>query len=168
MTSLSLVIRPEHPDDAPAIERLNARAFGPGRFARTAQRLREGAGHRVELSHTASVGGFLVGSVRLWPVQADGPAFLALGPLAVDPSFSGRGIGSALMQAALDAARAAGEGLVVLVGDAPFYRRFGFASVPAGALDLPGPVDPARFLRLELTEGFSARVGGTVSALRGP
>ncbi|WP_238184764.1 GNAT family N-acetyltransferase [Methylobacterium trifolii] len=166
MSALSLVIRPEHPDDAPAIGRLHARAFGPGRFARTAYRLREGVPHADALSVTASVGSFLVGSVRMSPVQAEGPAFLALGPLAVDPSFSGRGVGSGLMRAALEAARAAGEGLVVLVGDAPFYARFGFTPVPPGRLSLPGPVDPARFLRLELAAGFSERVSGIVTAAR--
>lgn len=161
--ALSLVIRPEHPDDAPAVARLHARAFGPGRYARTAYRLREGAAHRADLSVTASVGSFLAGSVRMNAVRAEGPAFLALGPLAVDPSFAGRGIGSALMRAGLDAARAAGEGLVILVGDHPFYARFGFTPVPPGRLALPGPVDPARFLWLELADGFSAQVSGVVA-----
>ncbi|WP_375464782.1 GNAT family N-acetyltransferase [uncultured Methylobacterium sp.] len=166
MPALSLVIRPEHPDDAAAIERLHARAFGPGRYARTAFRLREGAGHRADLSVTASVGSFLAGSVRMAPVHAGGAAFLALGPLAVDPSFSGRGIGTALMRASLAAAEGAGEGLVILVGDAPFYARFGFTPVPPGHLTLPGPVDPARFLRLELAAGFLAQVHGVVAAIR--
>lgn len=164
MSALSLVIRPEHPDDDGAIQRLHARAFGPGRYARTAYRLREGVTHRADLSVTASVGGFLAGSMRMNAVRAEGPAFLALGPLAVDPSFEGRGVGSSLMRAGLEAAQAAGEGLVILVGDAPFYARFGFAPVPPGRLVLPGPVDPARFLWLELIEGFSARVSGTVLA----
>lgn len=165
MSALSLVIRPEHPDDAPAIERLHARAFGPGRYARTAFRLREGTPHRIDLGATASVGSFLVGSVRMAPVSAGGVGFVALGPLAVDPSFSGRGVGTGLMRASLAAARAAGEGLVILVGDAPFYARFGFAAVPPGHLVLPGPVDPARFLQLELSEGFFARATGAVAAV---
>ncbi len=164
--ALSLVIRPEHAADGPGIARLHARAFGPGRYARTAYRLREGGAHRADLGVTASVGSFLAGSVRMNAVRAAaGPAFLALGPLAVDPSFAGRGIGSALMRASLAAAAAAGEGLVILVGDAPFYARFGFAPVGNGDLELPGPVDPARFLWLELAEGFRARVHGRVAAL---
>ncbi|MEH3117203.1 MAG: N-acetyltransferase [Methylorubrum populi] len=166
MTALSLVIRPEHPDDAPAIERLHARAFGPGRFARTAYRLREGTAPLPELCLTALVGTYLVGSVRIGPAQAEGGTLLVLGPLTVDPSFSDRGIGTGLMRASLDAARAAGHGLVVLVGDAPYYRRFGFQPVPAGRLVLPGPVDPARFLWLELAEGASAGLSGTVRPLR--
>ncbi|WP_375455470.1 GNAT family N-acetyltransferase [uncultured Methylobacterium sp.] len=166
MPALSLVIRPELPDDAGAIERLHARTFGPGRYARTAFRLREGAGHRLDLSVTASVGSFLVGSVRMAPVTAGDVRFLALGPLAVDPSFGGRGVGTALMRASLAAATAAGEGLVILVGDAPFYARFGFTPVPPDHLALPGPVDPARFLRLELKAGFFETARGDVAAIR--
>ncbi len=119
MTSLSLVLSPERVEDAVAIGRLEARAFGPGRFARTAYRLREGSAHRLDLGVTASVGSFLVGSVRMSPVRAGDARFLMLGPLAVDPSFEGRGIGTALTQAAIEGARVAGEGLVMLVGDAP-------------------------------------------------
>jgi len=114
VTDLSLVIRPERPEDAPAIERLHARAFGPGRFARTAYRLREGAAERIDLGITASVGSFLVGSVRMGPVRTGATPFVMLGPLAVDPSFEGRGIGGTLTRAAIDGARLAGEGLVIL------------------------------------------------------
>lgn len=166
MTALPLVIRPEHPDDAEAIERLHGRAFGPGRFARTAYRLREGAPPLPELCFAALVGTYLVGSVRIGPVAAGGRAFLSLGPLTVDPSFEGRGIGAGLMQAGLDAARAAGHGLVVLVGDAPYYARFGFEPVPAGRLVLPGPVDPRRFLWLELAEGAREGASGPVGVVR--
>ncbi|MGU3540133.1 GNAT family N-acetyltransferase [Methylobacterium sp. A54F] len=162
----ALVIRPEHPSDAPAIDRLHARAFGPGRFARTAFRLREGVAHLPDLSFAALVGSFLAGSVRVGPAEAGGRPLLALGPLTVDPSFEGRGIGASLMGASLDAARAAGHGVVILVGDAPYYARFGFAPVPPGRLALPGPVDPARFLWLELTPGAAADLSGTVSAAR--
>jgi predicted N-acetyltransferase YhbS len=167
VTTLSLVVRPERPEDAAAIGRLEARAFGPGRFARTAYRLREGNPHRLDLGVTASVGSFLVGSVRMSPVRAGGSGFLMLGPLAVDPSFEGRGIGTALTNAAIDGARAAGEGLVILVGDAPYYARFGFAPVPPGRLTMPGPVDPARLLWLELAEGFSAGLAGLIGPAQG-
>ena len=166
MTALSLVIRPERPEDTPAIERLQARAFGPGRFARTAYRLREGAAARLDLGVTAWVGSFLVGSVRMGPVRAGTTPFVMLGPLAVDPSFEGRGIGGTLTRAAIDAARQAGDGLVILVGDAPYYSRFGFDPVPPGRLTLPGPVDPARLLWLELIEGFRDGVAGPVEAIR--
>ncbi len=166
VTTLPLIIRPEHPDDAVAIERLHARAFGPGRFARTAYRLREGVAPLAELCLTALVGTYLVGSVRIGPAEADGGPLLVLGPLTVDPSFSDRGIGTRLMQASLDAARATGHGLVILVGDAPYYRRFGFEPVPAGRLVLPGPVDPARFLWLALHAGAETPLSGPVRSPR--
>lgn len=166
MTALPLVIRPETPGDGTAIERLHARAFGPGRFARTAYRLREGARPLPDLCFTALVGTYLVGSVRIGPAEAGGRPLLVLGPLTVDPSFGNRGIGCALMQAGLDAAKAGGHDLVVLVGDAPYYRRFGFAPVPPGRLVLPGPVDPARFLWLELARGARERIAGALAAGR--
>ncbi len=166
MTQLPLVIRPELPADAEAIDRLHERAFGPGRFARTAFRLREGAPHLLHLSFTALVGTLLVGSVRMTPVMAGGVPALVLGPLTVDPAFENRGIGSALMTRALEAARAAGHQLVILVGDEPYYARFGFKAVPEGKLTLPGPVDPRRFLAAELVPGALARAQGPVSVIR--
>lgn len=166
MTSLPLTIRQELPADAGAIERLHERAFGPGRFARTAFRLREGTPPDPALSFASHVGTFLVGSVRMTPIRAgDGPG-LMLGPLTVDPAFEGRGIGAALMQQALAAARAGGHELVLLVGDVPYYARFGFRPVKPGQLVLPGPADPGRFLALELVEGVLATRRGAVTALR--
>jgi len=165
MTELSLIIRNEQPVDSEAIERLHERAFGPGRFARTASRLREGAPHLLDLSFTAMVGTLLVGSVRLTPVQAGSEGALMLGPLTVEPAFEGRGIGAALMRRSLDAARDKGHTLVLLVGDEPYYRRFGFKRVPHGHLWLPGPVNPDRFLAVELAEAALARAKGNVSAL---
>ncbi|WP_372425803.1 GNAT family N-acetyltransferase [Salinarimonas chemoclinalis] len=166
MTELSLTIRPEVSGDADAIERLHERAFGPGRFARSAYRLREGAAHDPGLSFTANVGTLLVGSVRLSPIWAGRVPALILGPLTVEPAFENRGIGAALMTRSLAAARAAGHGLVLLVGDEPYYRRFGFAAVPRGRLAMPGPVDPARFLALELVAGTLAQARGPVTARR--
>ncbi|QFU17308.1 GNAT family N-acetyltransferase [Microvirga thermotolerans] len=165
MTELSLIIRNEQPIDSEAIERLHERAFGPGRFARTASRLREGAPHLLELSFTAMVGTLLVGSVRLTPVQAGTEMALMLGPLTVEPAFEGRGIGAALMRRSLEAARDKGHTLVLLVGDEPYYRRFGFKRVPPGHLVLPGPVNPDRFLAVELAEGALERARGKVSVL---
>ncbi|GJD47543.1 hypothetical protein OPKNFCMD_0251 [Methylobacterium crusticola] len=162
MTTLPLVIRPETARDGDAIERLHERAFGPGRFARTAYRLREGVAHLPDLSFTALVGTLLVGSVRVSPARAGDAPALVLGPLTVDPAFGSRGIGGALMRASLEAGRAGGHGLVLLVGDAPYYARFGFRVVPPRRLTLPGPVDPARFLVLELREGALAGAGGSV------
>ena len=162
MTQLPLVIRPESPADADAVERLHERAFGPGRFARTAYRIREGAPHRLDLSFTALVGSLLVGSVRLTPVTAGDVSALMLGPLTVDPAFENRGIGRALRERALDAARAAGQALVLLVGDEPYYNRFGFKRLPPGRLAMPGPVDPDRLLAAELVEGALGHARGAV------
>jgi predicted N-acetyltransferase YhbS len=162
VTELSLIIRPEAAVDAEAVERLHERAFGPGRFARTAYRIREGAPHILDLSFTALVGTLLVGSVRLTRVKAGEQAGLMLGPLTVDPAFENRGIGRALIQRALDAAREAGHEIVFLVGDEPYYARLGFARVPKGQLALPGPVDPDRLLAAELVEGSLAKARGTI------
>ena len=162
MTELALAIRPERPEDAGAIERLHERTFGPGRFARTSSRIRERVGSRPDLCFTALVGTLLVGSVRLSDAVAGETPVLVLGPLAVDPAFEGRGIGAALMNGTLDAARRGGHALVLLVGDPPYYARFGFAPVPAGQLLMPGPVDPARFLAVELVEGALAGARGRV------
>jgi predicted N-acetyltransferase YhbS len=168
VTELSLIIRPEASVDDDAIERLHERAFGPGRFARTAYRIREGAPHLLDLSFTALVGTLLVGSVRLTPVKAGEQAGLMLGPLTVDPAFENRGIGAALIERALDAARGASHALVLLVGDEPYYARFGFTRVPRGQLVMPGPVDPDRLLAAELVEGSLAKARGTILPRRNP
>jgi predicted N-acetyltransferase YhbS len=149
-----------------SIERLHERAFGPGRFARTAFRLREGAGHLLELSFTSLVGTLLVGSIRMTPVCAGSVPALMLGPLTVEPAFEGRGIGAALMKRSIEAARDNGHNLVLLVGDEPYYGRFGFKCVPQRRLELPGPVDRDRFLALELTEGALEGATGLVRPLR--
>jgi len=162
MTELTLTIRPEHPGDHATIERLHARAFGPGRFARTAFRLREGVDHDLSLSFAAHVGTLLVGSVRLSAIWAGSVPALVLGPLTVEPAFKERGIGGALVRHALEEARTRGEKLVLLVGDAPYYGRFGFAPVPPGRLRLPGPVDPARLLACPLVEGALDEAQGEV------
>ncbi|MFD2677020.1 GNAT family N-acetyltransferase [Camelimonas lactis] len=165
MAELALTTRPESPDDAVQIERLHDRAFGPGRYARTAYRLREGRPHRPDLSFTTLVGTLLVGSVRLSAVRSGSINAVMLGPLAVEPAFEGRGIAGALIREALDACRAAGEELVMLVGDPPYYNRFGFQVAPPGSLVLPGPVDPARILYVELAAGAFERAKGAVSPL---
>lgn len=162
MTDLSLTILPETEDDGPAIERLNERTFGPGRFARTAYRLREGHGHSLDLSFTARVGTLLVGSVRLSKVRIGKTPALLLGPLTVEPPFRDRGIGLALMQRAMKEARAKGYRLIVLVGDEPYYARAGFRRIPKGHVRMPGPVDPERLLVAELEEGAFEGVSGEV------
>ena len=141
MTDLSLTIRPETIDDALAIDRLHERTFGPGRFAKTAYRIREGLEHALELSFTARIGTLLVGSVRQLPILIGDTKALLLGPLTVEPPFRGRGIAIALLERALTEAKAKGHRLVLLVGDEPYYSRVGFKKVPKGRATMPGPVD---------------------------
>jgi predicted N-acetyltransferase YhbS len=153
MTDLSLALKPLTPADLPAIDKLDERAYGPGRFTRTAYRLREGVAPDFALSFTARVGTFLVGANRMTPIRCGSGKALLLGPLTIDPAFRSQGIGAALAQKSLMAAEAAGHGLIILVGDEPYYRRMGFAVVPRGHVHLPGPVDPARLLYRELKPG---------------
>jgi predicted N-acetyltransferase YhbS len=162
MSDLSLTILPETLDDAAAIEHLNARTFGPGRFAKTAYRIREQAAHIAAMSFTARVGTLLVGSVRLSPILIGDAKALLLGPLTIEPPFRARGIGQALIMRALDEAKAGGHRLVVLVGDEPYYGKCGFRAIPKGQVTLGGPVDPARLLVAELAPGAFDGVNGVV------
>jgi len=139
-------IRLETAGDAPDIEALQSDAFGPGRFARTAFRVREGVPHREDLSFVAWSGTALAGSIRLTTVHIGETPSLLLGPLTVAPAFKNRGIGKKLMQTALEAATRSGETTVLLVGDAAYYCPLGFQQVPFGQIAFPGPVDPARIL----------------------
>ncbi|QRG04904.1 N-acetyltransferase [Xanthobacter dioxanivorans] len=164
MTELPLSIAVETAADDRDIDKLHERTFGPGRFARTAFRIREQTPHERTLSYTARVGNMLVGSLRLTQVHIGTTPALLLGPLTVEPPFQSVGIGARLMDVALEAAKAAGHRLVILVGDEPYYARFGFRRIPTGLVTLPGPVDPARFLVAELAEGAFAGVGGMVGA----
>jgi predicted N-acetyltransferase YhbS len=162
MNDISLTILAETPDDAAAIERLHERTFGPGRFAKTAYRLREQAAHRVDVSFTARIGTLLVGSVWLSPVRIGETKALLLGPLTVEPAFREQGVGQALIERALKEAKAKGHRLVILVGDEPYYGKCGFKRVPPGHATMPGPVDPARLLVAELEEGAFEGVSGPI------
>jgi predicted N-acetyltransferase YhbS len=162
MTDISLNILPEKRDDAIAIERLYERTFGPGRFAKTSYRLREQVAHCLDLSFTAHIGTLLVGSVRLSPVRVGETKALLLGPLTVEPPFRERGVGKALIERALGEARAQGHRLVILVGDEPYYGKFGFKRIPPGRAAMPGPVDPARLLVAELAAGAFDGVSGPI------
>jgi predicted N-acetyltransferase YhbS len=162
MSELNLTILPETPGDATAIERLHERTFGPGRYARSAYRIREGRGHLLELSFTARIGTLMVGSVRLTPVTIGEVAALLLGPLTVEPPFRSRGVGSVLIRQALAEAKAKGHKLVLLVGDEPYYAKSGFKRIPKGQVKMPGPVDPARLLVAELTAGAFEGVAGMI------
>jgi predicted N-acetyltransferase YhbS len=162
MSDLSLTILAETPDDAEAIERLHERTFGPGRYARTAYRIREGRDHALDLSFTARINTLLVGSVRLTPVTVGPVKALLLGPLTVEPPFRSRGVGGALIKRALENAKAKKHRLVLLVGDEPFYAKSGFRKIPKGEVTMPGPVDPARLLVAELAPGAAAGLKGVI------
>jgi predicted N-acetyltransferase YhbS len=162
MSELALTILPETPDDAVAIDRLHERTFGPGRYARSAYRIREGRGHLLELSFTARIGTLLVGSVRLTPICIGETPALLLGPLTVEPPFRERGVGGTLIKKSLAEAKAKGSKLVVLVGDEPYYAKSGFKRIPKGQVKMPGPVDPARLLVAELVPGAFEGVKGVV------
>lgn len=162
MSELSLVLEPETPADAESILRLNERVFGPGRFARTAYRLRETTSADLSLSFVARVRTLLVGANAMTPIFIGSAPALLLGPLIVEPVFRSQGIGEALVTRSLDAAKEAGATVVILVGDEPYYARMGFKLVPPGRLALPGPVDPARVLYCELQAGAFEGVSGKV------
>jgi hypothetical protein len=146
-------IRAERASDVVAREALLDACFGDNRHTRTCQRLRDGRAPAEGLALSVVRQGLVVGTVRLWHVSAGGRSALMLGPLAVDDTCRGLGVGAALMDRALEIAKARGHGAVILLGDAPFYARFGFTGDKTGELSLPGPFERDRLLGLELSEG---------------
>jgi predicted N-acetyltransferase YhbS len=146
-------IRSERPSDAAAREALLDACFGANRQLRTCQRLRDGRAPAEGLAFSVVRKGKLVGTVRLWHVSAGGVPALMLGPIAVDPSCRKLGVGAALMNLALAAATARGHRAVILLGDAVYYARFGFAAAKAAKLSLPGPFERERLLGLGLRDG---------------
>lgn len=154
---------PEAPAHDAEIEHINEEAFGPGRFARAAYRIREGGPHERDLSFVALHQGRAIASVRLTRIAAGTGRALLLGPLAVRPPFKNLGIGRKLMAIAADAARQAGHRLIVLVGDEPYYGPLGYGVVLPGRLAMPRPVDPRRLLALELQPGALQAFSGEVT-----
>jgi predicted N-acetyltransferase YhbS len=151
--------------DIADISALHSRVFGPGRFARSAYRVREGKGHISRFCLVAYLGDELVASLRMTEIMIGRrPGAALLGPVAVDPDHRGLGVGTKLMTEALSAARKAGTALVILVGDDPYYGRFGFKAVPPGQIVFPGPVNPARILACELQDGACAAYHGLIAA----
>src|SRR5258708_882420 len=146
-------IRVERASDVAAREVLLDACFGENRHTRTCQRLRDGRAPAEGLSLSAVARGKLVGTLRLWHVSAGGVPALMLGPLAFEESSRQLGVGAALMDHALAAATARGHRAVILLGDAPYYARFGFTAAKTFALSLPGPFERDRLLGLELAEG---------------
>ena len=165
LASESLRILEEQPEDAAAREWLLDDVFGDARFEKTCERLREGRRPAQGLSLVAKAGDEVVGTLRFWHIRAGdaGPALL-LGPLGVAARHRSRGIGGRLMAEGLFRALLRGHRAVLLIGDAPYYARFGFSRAPAQGLIMPGPVDPERFLGFELAEGALAQAHGDVVA----
>jgi predicted N-acetyltransferase YhbS len=157
-------IRQEGRADALHIEQLTEHSFGPGRFAKSVYRLREGVEPDNDLGFVAIEEDTLRGSVRFWPVYVGRDPALMLGPLAVQSDQRGRGIGIALMNRGIDEARRRGHRAIILVGDRPYYARVGFS--PLGRIKIPGPVDPARILGLALVEGGLDALEGPVRRAR--
>lgn len=158
-----LVIAPEAPADAAPAMALVERAFGPGRYAKSAERLREGNHFVPDLSFVARESGRLVATVRLWPVRVGGAEALLLGPIAVDTAARRRGLGATLAARACEAAAEAGHARVVLVGDLGFFERIGFEALEPGRIRMPGPADPRRVLVRALTPGAWEGVQGEVT-----
>ena len=158
------ILKLEQPQDDRAVEGLLHHAFGPGRFTKVSERVREVAEFRPDLSFCAWDGTRLVGSVRMTRVRVGGREAVFLGPLAVEAGVRKFGTGGALVQAACAAAQAAGFALVLLVGDEPYFGRFGFSAAPAKDVRLPGPVDQRRVLARALRENGADDLSGPVGA----
>jgi len=150
--SINPLVQPETTGHGHAVDALVAAAFGPGRYAKTAERLREGA--RPAAGFVVETHGRVTGAVRLWPITIGGTPALFLGPIAVDAGRRGDGQGAALVQACLDHARANSASGVLLVGDPPYFQRFGFVAAPG--VTLPGPVDRRRVLWAPITQASAA------------
>src|SRR6476659_1228155 len=161
-------IRAERVSDVAAREALLDACFGANRHTRTCQRLRDGRAPAEGLALSAVRQGRLVGSVRLWHVSAGGIPVLMLGPLAVEASSRQLGVGAALMDHALAAAKARGHRAVILLGDAPYYARFGFSAAKTGELTLPGAFERDRLLGLELREGGLDGAWGMIAPTGAP
>ena len=158
-------LRQERPADTPAREALLDEAFGAARHRKTSERLRKGRLPAEGLSFIAAEARRVVGTARLWNVVCDGgQRALLLGPVAVAADCRNRGIGAALVRRAVAAARRLGHGAVILVGDAPYYNRFGFSAEKLSGLTLPGPFERRRLLALELIPGALDGAGGLLRA----
>ena len=161
-------IRAERASDVAAREALLDACFGANRHTRTCQRLRDGRAPAEGLAFSAVRQGRLVGTVRLWHVSAGGIPALMLGPLAVEDSSRKLGVGAALMDHALAAAKARGHRAAILLGDAPYYARFGFSAAKTGELSLSGPFERDRLLGLELREGALDGAWGMIAPTGAP
>jgi len=162
--SAPFAIRAERASDVAARETLLDACFGEDRHTRTCQRLRDGRAPAEGLAFSAVHRGKLVGTVRLWHVSTGGIPALVLGPLAVDASCRSLGVGAALMNHALAAAKARGHAAVILRGDPAYYERFGFSAAKTAELALPGPFERERLLAVELRDGGLDGASGMIVA----
>lgn len=161
----AVTTRPVAPADMPDITDLSRRVFGPGRFVRTAYRIREGTPDLSPFCRVAELHGRIVAAIRMTEITIGGRGgALLLGPLAVAPELANQGHGRRLIAESMDAAKQRGIELVLLVGDLPYYGRLGFVAVPRGQIALPGPVNPDRLLALELAPGALGHFHGAVAA----
>ncbi len=157
----------ETPAMETAVTALIDRVFGPGRFAKSSERLREGNALLPDCSFVALRDGQPVGCCRMWPVTIGGEPVAFLGPLAVDPDERSAGLGQALVESAREAARAAGWRAVLLVGDGPYFGRIGFTNAHTAGVVMPGPVDQRRVLLLPLRQGGDEGLSGPVAIAPG-
>lgn len=162
MTFEELTYAPENEAHNETIEYLNAEAFGPSRFTRAAHLIRENGGHDLALSFVALKDDQVVGSIRQTPIYIGDNLSLLLGPIVISPNLKSAGIGKHLMNIAIEAAKEAGFHSILLVGDEPYYGRFGFKKMPKGQIFMPAPVNPDRLLGLELTPNSLINAHGIV------
>ena len=159
----ALVLQSERPQDGPLVDALIDHAFGPGRFTKVSERVREFASFAPELSMCAWTGERLVGCARIWRVRVGGRPVMFLGPFAVEQGERNAGFGARLIDRACEAARVAGESHVVLVGDEPYFSRVGFTKAAGRQVVMPGPVDQRRVLVRALTAD-AGELAGAVEA----
>ena len=152
---------PERRGDGPAVSALIERAFGPGRYAKAAERLREANRPLLDLSFVPWADGRPIGCARVWPIAIGAIPALLLGPFAVDAASRNQGLGVALVRRACEDAQAAGHGLILLIGDETYFARAGFSAAPARRVVMPGPVDPRRILARELRRGAADDLAGS-------
>ena len=161
----NITIRNATPEDDVWVEYLQELAFGPGRFARAAFRVRERFPVDTSLSLIAEIDGARVSSVLMTPISVGGVNGYLLGPLATDPAYRNKGAGKKLVRVVVERALARGEGsFVLLIGDPPYYGPLGFAPTTLGAIGFPGPVDPARILVHSPDPDLATRLAGEVAA----
>lgn len=156
-------LRPEKAEDYWEVEALYDLCFAPGREALSSYRLRDGVAPVADLCLVAREDGSVAGAIRYWPVRVGGAEVLLLGPVAVHPTHQGEGLGAWLIRESVERARALGWARVMLVGDAPYYGRFGFTRLDG--VEMPPPTNPERVLGLDLRPGAWQGVIGKVTRM---